>query len=221
MAAVPTPFHHVLAMLAENGKLRRLWTYNIDEVDTRFEFLSSNLMSNSKFPLTIQMHGGLRKTICTKCSLVEELVPAVLMNPDPRAWHCTTCSRANAEPTARGTEQRLQHVVGRKSANIVMYEDPLGNPTLEDNVKFLKKDATAPCVDAVLVVGLSATTPSVQQLVRDLGAKRGRKLFWINKVPPPKIQGFDKIFHTVALTDCQLFATDIMRSTDLDKPCFD
>lgn len=208
-------------MLAENGILRRLWTYNIDELDTRFEYLSSNLMSNSKSPLTIQMHGGLRKTVCTKCSLIEELVPAALMNPDPRVWHCSTCSRTNAEPSARGTEQRLQHVVGRKSANIVLYDDPQGNPTLEDSVKFLKKDANARCVDAVLVVGLSASLSSVQQLVRDLGAKPVRKLIWINKVLPPKIQGFDKIFNVVALTDCQLFANVIMRSTNFDRPCFD
>jgi len=74
------------------------------------------------------MHGGLRKTICTKCDLVEELVPAALINHDPRAWYCTTCSRANAEPNARGTDQRLQNVVGRKKVNIVLYEDSTGKP---------------------------------------------------------------------------------------------
>ena len=85
MAEFPTLLHHFIAMIAESGKLHRLWTYNIDELDTRFEHLSSNLMSNSKSPLTIQMHGGLRKTTCTKCGLVEDLVPTALMNPDPTA----------------------------------------------------------------------------------------------------------------------------------------
>ena len=71
--AKPTPFHHMLASMAEEGRLLRLYTQNIDTLETQMPPLATNVPLNAKgpWPVTVQLHGGLEKMVCTKCSHLE------------------------------------------------------------------------------------------------------------------------------------------------------
>src|SRR5580700_2394404 len=68
-SAQPTLFHHMLATLAEEGRLMRLYTQNVDGIYTALEPLATTVPLNPKgpWPRTIQLHGGLEKMVCTKC----------------------------------------------------------------------------------------------------------------------------------------------------------
>src|SRR5687767_201035 len=65
--AKPTPFHHMLASLAQQGRLLRLYSQNIDCLDTSLQPLATNIPLNPKgpWPATVQLHGGLEKMVCT------------------------------------------------------------------------------------------------------------------------------------------------------------
>ncbi|KAM0364070.1 hypothetical protein ACHAPK_010980 [Fusarium culmorum] len=99
--ARPTPFHHLLASLAKDGRLLRLYSQNIDCIDTSMEHLATQVPLNCKspWPITIQLHGSLRKMVCTKCSTVEELDDEIFTGPKPPL--CPVCQVEEERRTTR------------------------------------------------------------------------------------------------------------------------
>ncbi|KAK4031548.1 DHS-like NAD/FAD-binding domain-containing protein [Parachaetomium inaequale] len=100
--AKPTPFHYMLVSLASEGRLMRLYTQNIDSLDTRMPPLTTAIPLNAKgpWPTTIQLHGGLEnmeyterdrvRTISGKQSCgIGRLRPRIVLynecNPDAEA----------------------------------------------------------------------------------------------------------------------------------------
>ena len=61
-AASPTQFHLVIAALAEEGRLQRLYTQNIDGIDTQLPPLKTliPLPKKKPWPKAIQLHSDLR-----------------------------------------------------------------------------------------------------------------------------------------------------------------
>lgn len=73
--AEPTPFHDMLAVIAIEGRLQRLFTQNVDEIDTKLPSLATVIPLEEKgpWPTTIQLHGGLDKMVCCLCGKVSDL----------------------------------------------------------------------------------------------------------------------------------------------------
>ncbi len=59
--AAPTQFHLLLAAFAEEGRLHRLYTQNIDGIDTQLAPLKTLIpLPKKEWPKTIQLYGDLR-----------------------------------------------------------------------------------------------------------------------------------------------------------------
>ncbi|KAG5792327.1 hypothetical protein H9Q69_008609 [Fusarium xylarioides] len=209
-AAKPTPFHELLASLAQEGRLLRLYSQNIDCLDTQLKPLATEVPLNPKgpWPVTIQLHGGLQKMVCTKCNNIREFNGEVFDGPE--APLCPTCKDLDEVRTAHAGKR--SHGIGRLRPRFVLYneynpdEDAIGNVSSAD----LKARP-----DAVLVVGTTLKVPGTRRLVREMcQVTRGRKngtAIWINVDDEPKGADLKNCWDIVVRSKCD----DVARSAAL------
>ncbi|KAF5715369.1 NAD-dependent histone deacetylase [Fusarium globosum] len=209
-AAKPTPFHELLASLAQEGRLLRLYSQNIDCLDTQLKPLATEVPLNPKgpWPVTIQLHGGLQKMVCTKCNNIREFDGEVFDGPE--APLCPTCKTLDEVRTTHAGKR--SHGIGRLRPRFVLYneynpdEDAIGNVSSAD----LKARP-----DAVLVVGTTLKVPGTRRLVREMcQVTRGRKngtAIWINVDDEPKGADLKNCWDIVVRSKCD----DVARSAAL------
>jgi NAD-dependent histone deacetylase SIR2 len=184
--AKPTTFHHMLATLAQEGRLLRLYSQNVDGIDTALEPLKTRIPltkdENGKWPKTVQVHGGLDKMVCNKCSTLSDF-DADLFD-GPIAPICGNCEEVNEIRT--NTLGKRSHGIGRLRPRMVLYNEH--NPDDEAIGKVASEDLRRR-PDAIIVVGTTLKIPGVQRIVREMcGVVRSRKdgmAIWINNDPPP------------------------------------
>lgn len=203
--ATPTPFHQMLATLASEGRLMRLYTQNVDGLDTSLPPLESSIPLSSKgpWPKTIQLHGSLEKMVCTKCNNLENFDAGLFNGPLPPP--CLVCV-ANDEIRTEHAGKR-SHGIGRLRPRMVLYNE--GNPDDEAIGSVVTADLRAR-PDAVIVVGTSMEIPGVKRIVREMsGVVRGRRdgvAIWINRGPPPTGKEFEDCWDLVVAGDCDSVA---------------
>ncbi|KOS19085.1 NAD-dependent protein deacetylase hst4 [Escovopsis weberi] len=183
--AEPTPFHHLLASLSQEGRLLRLYSQNIDCLDTNMKPLETKvpLPSRGPWPTTIQLHGGLQKMVCSKCHQLEPFQSELFDGPE--APLCNACRVDDEVRTAHAGKR--SHGIGRLRPRFVLYNEfnpdgeAIGNVSAAD----LK---TRP--DAVIVVGTTLKVPGTRRLAKEMcQVARGRRdglTVWINLEPEPK-----------------------------------
>jgi len=189
-AAQPTPFHHLLATLAADGRLLRLYSQNVDSLDIQIPPLSTQvpLQRKAPYPKTILLHGGLEKMVCSKCHALSDFDAQLFQGPLPPA--CNNCLEADDVRTNHAGKR--SHGVGRLRPRMVLYNEH--NPDDEAIGSVVKADLrTRP--DALIVVGTTLKVPGVKRIVKEMcGVVRGRRdgaTIWINKNPPPPGPGFE------------------------------
>ncbi|KAF7950957.1 uncharacterized protein EAE97_002509 [Botrytis byssoidea] len=209
--AEPTPFHHMLATLAEEGRLLRLYSQNVDGIDTSLEPLATTVPLNSKgpWPKTIQLHGGLAKMVCSKCGHLEDFDGAQFEGPE--APDCGNCVEIDSVRIAAGSRR---HGIGRMRPRMVLYneynpdEEAIGAVSAAD----LKKVA-----DAVIVVGTSLKIPGIRRLVKEMcSTTRDRKngfTAWINLDGEPGGPEFKDCWDMIVRGECD----EVARHAGLPK----
>ena len=182
--AKPTRFHHMLARLASEGRLLRLYTQNVDGIETSLPPLATEVPLSHKapWPKTIQLHGGLEKMMCQKCRNISDFQAQLFEGPTPPA--CPDCAAKDAVRTDHAGKR--SHGVGKLRPRIVLYnehnpdDEAIGAVTTAD---FRKRP------DAVIVVGTSLKIPAVRKIVREMcNIVRGRRsgvTMWINRDQDP------------------------------------
>ncbi|KAL1890184.1 hypothetical protein Cpir12675_005500 [Ceratocystis pirilliformis] len=204
--AKPTPFHHMLASLAEEGRLLRLYTQNIDCIDTGLEPLASNVPLNQKgpWPRTIQLHGSVRHMACSKCGFLGELQSELFDGPIPP--ECAQC--LEEELVRMNFARKRSQGVGKLRPRIVLYNE--GNPDEEAIGAVSLADIRAR-PDAVIVVGTTMKIPGLKRLVRELCAvtrdRRDGFTAWINLEPEPQTAEFRDCWDLVVKAKCDDVAT--------------
>ncbi|CAP69556.1 uncharacterized protein PODANS_1_12140 [Podospora anserina S mat+] len=199
--AKPTPFHHMLASIASEGRLMRLYTQNIDSLDTQMPPLATNVPLNSKgpWPTTIQLHGGLEKMVCTKCNHLETFNPSLFQGPEPPL--CEKCKEQDEVRTAFAGKR--SHGIGKLRPRIVLYNEY--NPD-EDAIGMVSKADLRRVPDAVVVVGTTLKIPGVRRLVKELcqltRSKRDGLTAWINLDPEPQGVEFKDCWDLVIKAKC-------------------
>ncbi|KAI1660869.1 DHS-like NAD/FAD-binding domain-containing protein [Daldinia decipiens] len=182
--AEPTPFHHLIASLAKEGRLLRLYTQNVDGLDTSMPPLATTVPLNTKgpWPKTIQLHGGLAKMVCSKCSEISEFDGSLFEGPE--APLCKGCEETDNVRTSHAGKR--SHGIGRLRPRMVLYNEY--NPDEESIANVVRADIRAR-PDAVIVVGTSMKIPGVRNMVKDMcRVARERKdgvTAWINLDPEP------------------------------------
>lgn len=201
----PSAFHHLLASLAQEGRLLRLYTQNVDCIDTSLEPLATNVPLNSRgpWPRTIQLHGGLGKMVCQKCNHLSDFEPALFEGPiAPTCRECETID--SVRTTIAG---KRSHGVGKLRPRIVLYNEH--NPDDEAIGAVTRADLRSR-PDAVIVVGTSLKVPGVRRIVREMcGVVRGRRdgvAIWVNPGAEPVGREFEDCWDLVVRSDSDTVA---------------
>ena len=201
-AAKPTEFHHLIAKLAAEGRLMRLYTQNVDGLETSLPPLQTihPLVNKGPWPRTVQLHGAIEKMTCSKCSQIFDLEPA-LFNGSV-APPCPVCTETDKVRTDHAGKR--SHGIGRLRPRMVLYNEH--NPDEEAIGTVVKADLRAR-PDAVIVVGTSMKVPGLKRIVREMcGVVRGRRdglSVWINLEPPPAGKEFEDCWDLVVEGDCE------------------
>jgi len=205
--AEATAFHHLVASLAQDGRLLRLYTQNVDGIDTSLQPLITTVplqkTSEGKWPKAVQLHGGLDKMVCTKCGHLSEFDASLFEGPVPPI--CPECQEQDRIRTQHANKR--SHGVGFLRPRMVLYNEhnpddvAIGNVVAED----LRKRP-----DAVIVVGTSLKIPGVKRIVREMcGIVRDRRdgmSVWINNDPEPGGAEFKDCWDIVVRGPCDQVA---------------
>lgn len=203
--AKPTIFHEMLATLASEGRLMRLYTQNVDGIDTSLPPLITKVPLENKgpWPQTIQLHGSLEKMVCTKCNKLSPFEATLFSGPVPPL--CTQCVENDQIRT--DVAGKRSHGIGRLRPRMVLYNE--SNPDDEAIGAVVKADLLKR-PDAVIVVGTSMEIPGVKRMVREMcGIVRDRRdgvAIWINRGPPPIGKEFEDCWDLVVAGDCDKVA---------------
>lgn len=181
--ASPTPFHHLLANLAREGRLLRLYTQNIDCLDTRLPPLATTtpLPQKGPWPSTIQLHGNLQAVDCATCGFAPNIGAEIFVDSSPP--ECPTClardlNRIEAGKRARG--------VGKLRPRVSLYNE---TATDEEAIGAVMTADLRKRPDAVIVVGTALRVPGVRKFVKEMckvvRGRRGGFTAWINPAAAP------------------------------------
>lgn len=200
--AQPTLFHHMLATLAKDDRLLRLYTQNVDGIDTGLEPLATTVplkKNEGKWPKTIQLHGGLDKMVCAKCHAISDFDADLFDGPTPPV--CNACVALDKVRTDMAGKR--SHGIGRLRPRMVLYnehnpdDEAIGNVVADD----LRKRP-----DAIIVVGTSMKIPGVRRIVREMCAtvrdRRDGMAIWINNDPEPVGAEFKDCWDIVVKGKC-------------------
>ena len=199
--AKPTVFHHMLSTLGTEGRLLRLYTQNVDGIDVALPSLETNVPLSAKGPWarSVQLHGGLEKMVCSKCSHLSDFQPALFEGPEPPL--CRVCIETDKVRTDHAGKR--SHGIGRLRPRIVLYNEH--NPDEEAIGAVMGSDLRSR-PDAVIVVGTSMKIPGVRRIVREMcGVVRGRRdglSVWINQDGPPPGKEFEDCWDLVVKGPC-------------------
>jgi len=200
--AEPTEFHQLLATLATEGRLLRLYSQNVDCIDTRLEPLKTSvpLQIKGPWPTTIQVHGGLEKMNCSKCSWVGPMEPQLFVGAEPP--DCRECLEMES---VRDIAGKRSLGVGKLRPRIVLYNE--FHPDAEAIGAVTEADIRAR-PDALIVVGTSLKVPGVKRIVQEMCKSvrgfRGGVSVWVNNHDPPSAKDYN--FDLVVRGDCEKVA---------------
>ncbi|RPB14949.1 DHS-like NAD/FAD-binding domain-containing protein [Morchella conica CCBAS932] len=202
--ASPTEFHHLLATLANQGRLLRLYSQNVDCIDTQLQPLKTAVPLGNKgpWPRTIQLHGGLENMVCSKCGWLAAFNASLFKGSEPP--DCTECMEMDS---VRGVAGKRALGVGKLRPRIVLYNE--FNPDAEAIGAVTKADLKSR-PDCLIVVGTSLKVPGVRRIVREMCGVvqdyRGGMTVWINEDDPPTGKEFEGAFDLIVRGDCEKVA---------------
>ena len=217
--AKPSIFHGFLARLAVEGRLLRLYTQNVDCIETSLPPLATQVPLNHKapWPKTVQLHGGLEKMMCQKCRHISDFQPQLFDGATPPL--CPQCVDADALRTAHAGKR--SHGVGKLRPRIVLYNEH--NPDDEAIGAVTTADfRTRP--DCVIVVGTSMKIPAVRRIVHEMcQIVRDRcegTTIWINHDPVPPGKDLEDCWDLIVKGDSDEVAR-LARLRNWDDPSGD
>jgi NAD+-dependent protein deacetylase SIR2 len=199
--AKPTLFHRLLACLAKENRLLRLYTQNVDGLENCLEPLKTEVPLSHKapWPRTIQLHGGLEKMMCQKCRHISNFEPNLFDGPSPPL--CPECVTHDALRTNHAGKR--SHGVGKLRPRMVLYNEH--NPDDEAIGAVTRADfRTRP--DAVIVVGTSMKIPAVRRITHEMcnivRDRREGTAIWINRDPVPSGKDLENCWDLIVKADC-------------------
>ncbi len=203
-SARPTAFHHLLATLAQEGRLMRLYTQNVDGIDTSLAPLNTQtpLPGKGPWPKTIQVHGGLDYMICSKCSETYPFDAGLFNGPTPPP--CPTCVEKD---TIRQVADKRSHGIGCLRPRMVLYNEH--NPDDEAIGSCAMSDIrTRP--DAVIVAGTTLKVPGVRRIAREMcnivNHRKDGVTIWLNNDPEPIGKDLEDMWDLVVKGPCDQVA---------------
>lgn len=217
----PTPFHHLIDKISSQGRLRRVYTQNIDALETKLKSFKLNdpttfphLPSKPPYPQLVQLHGTINYTQCNKCYNIKPLNPRDFSGNDKvdLVPNCIQCQEFEEVRQIAGLRSKG---VGKLRPKIVLYNEL--HPEGDEIANVINLDTKSKKIDCLLIVGTTLEIPGVRQLIMNLNINLQRQrimgkcvvIFVSNELPSNKIMklfddsGIDLIVHG----DCQNLAS--------------
>ncbi|KAI9490907.1 DHS-like NAD/FAD-binding domain-containing protein [Zychaea mexicana] len=201
--AKPTPTHKFLRNMQESGRLLRLYTQNIDDLEAELDLPA------------VQLHGTMASVKCTLCSasyaFSKEYVDAFRQGEPPI---CPKCEAIGEERSLLG---KRQLAVGTLRPDIVLYneEHPNGDKIGLQQCSDIKRRP-----DLLVVLGTSLKIPALKKFVklaaRTVHNNKNGITILVNKTPPTK--EWEHVFDYQIMGDTD----EWVRMTEAkleDKPC--
>jgi NAD-dependent histone deacetylase SIR2 len=198
--AQPTAFHHLLATLAQEGRLMRLYTQNVDGIDTSLPPLKTQapLPKKAPWPKTVQVHGGLDHMVCSKCHTLYPFDAKLFEGPTP-----PPCPDCVTNDEVRQVASKRSHGIGRLRPRMVLYNEH--NPDDEAIGSCATTDIRLR-PDAVIVAGTTLKVPGVRRIAREMcNTVRDRRdgvAIWINNDPEPLGKDLENAWDLVIKGPC-------------------
>ena len=165
--AKPTFFHYFLQMLEEHGRLRRIYTQNIDGLEEKVGF---DLQTTSLSSRCIQLHGSVFRLRCMLCSTKFPLEHHFKSLQTRKILSCTSCEKQDKGRTDAG---KRRQGVGCLRPDIVLYDEEVQEGELIADV--VAQDALAISTGHILiVVGTSLHISGANDIIKTLGKKSGK-----------------------------------------------
>lgn len=202
----PTDFHLMMNQLALEGRLLRLYTQNIDGLDTRLSNLTTKIPLESPAPQTVQLHGSIHHMECNKCSLIADLDSSVFRcrQDDDNVQLVPTCVQCEEFEIVRTAGGLRSQGVGKMRPRVVLYNEfhPEGDIIGKITTTDLRKRP-----DCLIIAGTSLQIPGVKAICKQFSQKvRQSKgiILYLNQDMPTRpiletVGGVDLI----VLGDCQ------------------
>lgn len=197
----PTEFHEMLNKISEDGRLLRLYTQNIDCLETSLPHLQTTvpIKSHPPYPSTIQLHGTIKYMYCSKCRWNSEIQPELFEGNEAPA--CPECTELDEIRSIAG---KRSQGIGCLRPRIVLYNEfhPDGEHIGQVSTLDLKSKP-----DCLIIAGTSLKIPGVRKLVRELAravhAAKGC-VIWVNTDEPSiSIVDFVEYIDLIVVGDCQ------------------
>lgn len=207
-----TPFHHFLNSLAQQDRLARLYSQNIDCLDTTLSHLSTSTPLQKPWPKTVQLHGSIGKMNCAKCGWMGELDPSLFVSEETP--DCPSCYDTEAAREAAG---KRPQGVGKLRPRIVLYNEH--NPD-SDSIGELSAADLKGRPDGLVVVGTTLKIPGVKRIVREMAnavhAMKGG-VVWLNYDEPAfSKKEFEGVFDLQVKGDCQVIP-QLLQDYEVEK----
>lgn len=205
--AQPTAFHLMLDEIASEGRLQRLYTQNIDGLDTRMKHLNTKIPLEKPPPVTIQLHGSVNHVECNMCSKIENLDPTIFRCSSQdidEAQVVPTCPQCEEFETVRMIAGLRSKGIGKLRPRVVLYNEvhPEGDLIGEIAASDLKKKP-----DCLIIVGTSLQIPGVKslckQLVQAITDRKGIVLYMNKELPTKSVMDIIGSIDLIVLGDCQ------------------
>ncbi|VEU22971.1 DEKNAAC104104 [Brettanomyces naardenensis] len=205
----PSLFHHMIDQLSSQGRLLRLYTQNIDCLDTQLPHLHTKVPLTFKkpYPKAVQLHGNVKLLSCSMCKYVTPLDESFFekpTGPDGRKLivRCPECEEMNKVRAVVG--KRLQNE-GVLRPRIVLYNEFHPDGEIVGNITESDLKARPDCL---IVTGTTLKIPGVRRLVKEMARvvhSRNGYVIWINLDEPTQtIVDYVEFFDLIVVGNCQL-----------------
>ncbi|EPY51772.1 Sir2 family histone deacetylase Hst4 [Schizosaccharomyces cryophilus OY26] len=196
--AAPTDFHHFLSKLAQDSKLLRLYTQNIDFLETRLEGLQTctPLPQTAPWPTTIPLHGTLEVVRCTRCPFVRPFHPGLFEKDG-----LTACPECRTENEVRRIAGKRLVMEGCLRPRIVLYNE--GHPDSDAIGAVCSQDLKSR-PDCLVIAGTSCKIPGVKRIIKEMSNcvhRQKGSVIWLNFDSPTK--EFSNLCDIIVEGDCQ------------------
>lgn len=205
----PSPFHLMINDISKQNRLLRLYTQNIDCLETQLPNLQTETpltFNKSRIPKTVQLHGNIKLLNCSKCNYITELNEKYFSNStvgqNRLIKSCPSCEELNLVRKIAG--KRIQ-TNGILRPRIVLYNE--FHPDGEIIGSITENDLKSK-PDCLIITGTTLKIPGVRRLVKEMAkivhANKGY-VIWINiDEPSQNIIDYVEYFDLIIVGDCQL-----------------
>ncbi|KAF1964050.1 DHS-like NAD/FAD-binding domain-containing protein, partial [Bimuria novae-zelandiae CBS 107.79] len=186
----PTPIYQILKLLKNQGRLVRVYTQNIDDIDV--VVLGGTEISppiKGPWSTVFQLHGSVNHAQCTVCH-------AIVKNYDPSRFRdgpeaCDLCTQRAENRTRSNPTLRQRTPSGILRPHVLLYNET--NPDEEATVNCFRSDLKA-SPDAVVVIRTKLSIPTLHRfthmLCGDVKRRNGVSVWISNEEPAEKLPNF-------------------------------